>query len=176
MVTYVGFLRAVNVGKRQVKMATLCDVLTDAGFEGVETFIASGNVRVGTRMRSQAKVEQAIESALEAWLGFDVPTIARTCAQLRAAKEIGDVLQNPLAGGARHYVAVLKKPPTTTPTAELAGWDAPEERIEVHGREVHLWLASARPKITNARLEKIVGTVATMRDWKTIDRLVDRWC
>ena len=45
MATFIAFLRAVNVGKRQVKMAGLRSELEANGFTDVATFIASGNVR-----------------------------------------------------------------------------------------------------------------------------------
>jgi uncharacterized protein (DUF1697 family) len=37
MPTHIGFLRAVNIGKRQYKTVDLRKALVDAGFEDVET-------------------------------------------------------------------------------------------------------------------------------------------
>ena len=69
MATFIAFLRAVNVGKRQVKMAGLRSELEANGFTDVATFIASGNVRVSTTMRSAGKVEEELEQVMEAWSG-----------------------------------------------------------------------------------------------------------
>jgi uncharacterized protein (DUF1697 family) len=41
---YIGFLRAINVGGRVVKMATLKQIFVNLKLAEVETFIASGNV------------------------------------------------------------------------------------------------------------------------------------
>jgi uncharacterized protein (DUF1697 family) len=41
---YVAFLRAINVGGRVVKMATLKQIFVGLKLAEVETFIASGNV------------------------------------------------------------------------------------------------------------------------------------
>ena len=90
MATFIAFLRAVNVGKRQVKMAGLRTELEANGFTDVATFIASGNVRVSTTMRSAAKVEKELEQVMEAWLGFDVPTMVRTPKQLVAIRAIAN--------------------------------------------------------------------------------------
>ncbi len=114
MATFIAFLRAVNVGKRQVKMAGLRTELEANGFTDVATFIASGNVRVSTTMRSAAKVEKELERVMEAWLGFDVPTMVRTPKQLVAAYDAGSDLKSPVPGSPRHYVSFLKDAPPAT--------------------------------------------------------------
>lgn len=175
MPTYLGFLRAVNVGNRQVQMATLRTHLEAAGFTDVETFIASGNVKVTTPVRNADTVERSLERELQACCGFEVPTVVRTPAQMRAAYDAAETLAAPLGDDARHYVALLKRQPTDAAARRLDQWDRPGERALVSGREVHLWLSSPRPSLTNARVEKLLATTSTQRDWKTIARIVSRW-
>ena len=114
MATFIAFLRAVNVGKRQVKMAGLRTELEANGFTDVATFIASGNVRVATTMRSAGKVEKELERVMETWLGFDVPTMVRTPKQLVTAYDAGGDLTSPVPGSPRHYVSFLKDTPPAT--------------------------------------------------------------
>ncbi len=175
MPSYVAFLRAVNVGGRMVKMAALREQLERHGFSDVETFIASGNVKVTTRLRSTGSVEKNLEKLLIEWLDFEVPSIVRTPAQLAAAYAAGGDLEPPLPGTPRHYVAFLRDKPGPKAAAALAAWEEPDERAMVVGQEAHLWLASDRPKLTNSRMEKILDTVGTARDWKTLTKLVDLW-
>lgn len=175
MPAYVAFLRAVNVGGRMVKMAALRERLEQEGFTAVDTFIASGNVRVSTRLRSTGSVEKRLEELLTEWLDFDVPAMVRTPAQLAAAHAAGVELAAPLPGSPRHYVAFLRDEPAARAAAALAAWDEPDERAIVVGREAHLWLASDRPKLTNNRMEKLLDTVGTARDWKTLTKLVGLW-
>lgn len=80
---HIAFLRAVNVGRRQVKMADLREWLTEDGFTDVETYIQTGNVRVGSSLRSPAKVEARLEAVLRERCGFEVPCIMFTPAELR---------------------------------------------------------------------------------------------
>ncbi len=173
--SYIAFLRAVNVGRRQVKMAALRGHLEEQGFSDVETFIASGNVRLTSSLRSPVKVEQRLETVLETWLGFGVPTLVRTPAELTAAFEAGEGLLSPV-GDSRHYLTFLKDEPSVDAAQRLSGWDEPGERVTMSGREVHLWLASTSPKLTNTRLERILGTLGTARDWKTVTKLAALWC
>jgi Protein of unknown function (DUF1697) len=57
---YVAFLRAINVGGRVVKMATLKKIFEHLKLAEVETFIASGNV-IFTSPAEAARLETAIE-------------------------------------------------------------------------------------------------------------------
>ena len=82
MPTFIAFLRAVNVGKRQYPMAELREALTAAGFEEVATHIQTGNALVRTRMRSRAKVIAALEKAMLEDRGFAVPVVLFTPAEL----------------------------------------------------------------------------------------------
>jgi uncharacterized protein (DUF1697 family) len=82
---YVGFLRAVNVGRgRKVPMAELRALLTDAGYGNVATYIQSGNVFFDTPSRSKEKLASAIEPLLADAFGFEIPIVLRTIDELEA--------------------------------------------------------------------------------------------
>lgn len=67
MTRYVAFLRAVNVGKRTVKMEDLRRQLDTAGFKNVTTYIQSGNVMFesGDAGAHAAPVIASLQSAAE---------------------------------------------------------------------------------------------------------------
>lgn len=177
MPRHIVFLRAVNVGGRWVKMQRLREVLADNGFQDVETYIQSGNIRVATPMRSPAKVAAALETLLEAEFGFAIPCIVRSPAQLRAVAAYADGLPDPLDGGTlRRYVTFFGDPLPEDRAAELSAWDEPGERLQPAGSELHWWLgkSSHQAKISNARLER-GGAVATTRDLKVVRALADKW-
>jgi uncharacterized protein (DUF1697 family) len=175
MSTYIAFLRAVNVGGRVVKMEALRGHLQDAGFTDVETYIQSGNVRVASRARSTAKVEEKLEAALASTLGFEVPALVRTPRELTAILQTSPA--SPLGDAARHYVAFLRREPSADAVERLDGWDVDGERLKLVGRNLHLWFTKPthEAKATNARLEKVSGVAATSRDWKVLSALAARW-
>lgn len=175
MATYIAFLRAINVGSRQVKMQALREHLTAAGFGDVETHIQSGNVRLTSRARSGGRVAELMEEALEAALGFGVTTIVRTPAELSAL--IRDAPANPLGTDARHYVFLLTEPPGTEAADQLDGWRVDGERLGLVGRDAHLWLTGSfhKAKASNARIEKIVKGTSTARDWTVVSALAAKW-
>lgn len=81
---YVAFLRAINVGKRTVKMDVLRALLQAMGFADVETFIASGNVIFTAPAQDRRALETRIEGELRKGLGYEVETFIRTPAELDA--------------------------------------------------------------------------------------------
>src|ERR1700742_3230902 len=82
MPTHLGFLRAVNIGKRAYRTADLGAALEAAGYGEVDTYIQTGNIRVDSPLRSRAKVEAALEAVFLADRGFEVPTIVFSPAEL----------------------------------------------------------------------------------------------
>ena len=176
MATYIAVLRAINVGGRFIKMADLRTGLSHKGFGDVESHIQSGNLRFTSSLRSSAKVELAIETALEELCGFTVRTIVRTPPQLSEVVSFGASLEAPLTGELRRYVTFLKEDPADELVAMMNGWDVVGERAQVAGREVYMWLAhpSHDAMLTNARIER-GGVVATTRDWKVVRVLGEKW-
>ncbi|QIM21670.1 DUF1697 domain-containing protein [Phycicoccus sp. HDW14] len=103
----VGFLRAVNLGKRRVPMSRLVSVCEDLGFADVWTWVNSGNVVFDTT-GSRVSVEGALELALEDEFGFECTTFVRTVAEVRSAL---DARPFPVEAGDTHFVTFLKKAP-----------------------------------------------------------------
>lgn len=177
MPTYVAFLRAVNISRRQMTMAHLRDHLSDNGFHDVETHIASGNLRVTTPLRSAARVADRLHDVISQEFGFDVPVAVRSPSGLRAAATAVDLRPSPLSADARVHVAFLDGLPDPAAATVLDAWDREGERAAVHADHVILWLdvPSHSATLSNARIEKLTGRVSTTRDIKVVRTLADRW-
>ncbi|MEZ4518545.1 MAG: DUF1697 domain-containing protein [Chloroflexota bacterium] len=102
MTRYVAFLRAVNVGNRQMKMERLREQLELLGLENVATYIASGNAIFETDTDDIPALERRIEAQLEEGFGFDVPTLIRTEDELIAVANT-----QPFGAAADHDEAVV---------------------------------------------------------------------
>jgi uncharacterized protein (DUF1697 family) len=171
---YAGFLRAINVGGRVVKMDALRGALVDDGLTNVETFIASGNVLFDAPGKDTARLERRVEAALERLLGYRVATFVRTLPEL-AAVAAREPFPGPGAGTAL-YIAFLKAPPSPAATRTLLSLASDVNTFDVQGREVY-WLSRGRfggvgmTRFDGARLEKIVGMDATLRNVSTVRKL-----
>ncbi|GAA4696865.1 DUF1697 domain-containing protein [Nocardioides conyzicola] len=174
MATYIGFLRAINLGaKRKFPKAAIVAAVEKAGFTDVETYINTGNVRFDTTLRSRAKIETALEKAFEAEAGFPVPTVVFTQKELVA---IADDAAS-FGHGGKHYVSLLKDAPTAAGIKAVEAVGTADEVARVGGRAVHLLLGENyhEAKLTNAAVEKHLG-VATNRNLTVLSALAQRWC
>jgi uncharacterized protein (DUF1697 family) len=70
MTRYAAFLRGVNVGGVNLKMADVADALAEAGFANVRTILASGNILLESRAGADA-VRTKAETALRKRFGYD---------------------------------------------------------------------------------------------------------
>lgn len=75
MTRFAAFLRGVNVGGVNLKMADVASALTDAGFTDVRTVLASGNV-VLESAAGAAAVRKKAEAALRERFGYDAWVLA----------------------------------------------------------------------------------------------------
>lgn len=172
MTTRVAFLRAVNLGKRTVRMASLVEVFEGLGYDGAWTHINSGNV-VFDAAGSRADLERRIESKLEAAFGFEVTTFVRTAAELRT---IVDAKPFTLGSGDTYFVTFLKDVPSKSTAQALEALSNDFDTLVVRGRDVH-W--RMRGKSTASRLKtkdwRIVGEHrSTSRNMTMLRKLVDK--
>ena len=102
-----------------------------------------------------------------------MPTIVFTPAEICAIADDADELEAP----GRHYVSLLKQPPTAEGTRmiEAAGRDG--ERAVVRDRAVHILLGGSYHEagLQNSAVEKALG-VATNRNITVIRALAAKWC
>lgn len=176
MPTFIAFLRAVNVGKRQYPMAELREALITAGFEEVETYIQTGNVRFRTTMRSREKVVAALERAMRADRGFEVSVVLLTPAELREAYDEAVAFADgrELQG---HYLTLVARPMSAEGTALIEGGSGDGEEVRVGARTVHLMLTSkpySEATRASAEAERHLG-VATTRSLTVITKLNEKW-
>jgi uncharacterized protein (DUF1697 family) len=102
--TRVASLRAVNLGKRTVKMPRLVELVSGLGYDDVWTHINSGNVVFETP-GSRVTLERQLEAALEDDLGFEVTTFVRTATELRRTLALDPF---PVARGDTYFVTFLR--------------------------------------------------------------------
>src|SRR5690606_17928060 len=107
-------------------------------------------------------------------LGFRAPVVSRTRAELNAAIE-----QSPfLARGADPktlHLAFLAERPSADKIAALDPARSPGDAFVVQGSDIHLQLPNgvARTKLTNAYFDAKLGTVSTLRNWRTVLALAE---
>jgi uncharacterized protein (DUF1697 family) len=164
---WVALLRGVNLGARnKVPMAELRALLEDAGYGDVRTYIASGNVLLdgpAARKRLGSDLERLVLDA------FDVTTavILRKPQELAAA-----VKAHPFDDPSVTHVAFLAKRPVKAAAARLQELDSD---VVLAGAELYLRLPRGvqGSRLSNARIESLLGVPATLRNWRTVVALAE---
>jgi uncharacterized protein (DUF1697 family) len=162
---WFAFLRGINLGKRQVKMAELRDCLAAAGFTAIKTVVASGNVRL-EGAGDAAAIKARLEKAIADQFGFEVGVVLPFGALDPEADVARHVLMfdTPLPVG----IALADRPGHTeivridAREIYIAGYRQPDGRYTEGVEEVL--------KPLYAQLGK--GVLDTMRNWNTMEKML----
>ncbi|MCP4444289.1 MAG: DUF1697 domain-containing protein [Myxococcales bacterium] len=172
--TQVALLRGINVaGKKKVPMAELREQAAKLGFESVQTYIQSGNLVYRSTL-SVAAAQEALEKAIAEHFGFDVEAVVRTGARwLEYARESAF----PDAEEARPntlLLAIAKTSPKADALKTILAY-AKNERAQLLGDA--LWIdyvdGSGRSKIRPAIIQRAMGSSATTRNWRTVQKIAE---
>jgi len=171
---HVVLLRGINLGSRnRIAMPKLRQVLEDAGFEEVATYVQSGNVVLSSPKKTDA-VARECKRLIAKDLGLDVDVVTRTRAQLAKVVErdpLGKVATNPK----RYQVSFLAARVPSGLKAKLEQARAEAEAFAVHGREIYAWHPEgvARSKLWALLAGRDLGVTATSRNWTTVTKLLE---
>jgi uncharacterized protein (DUF1697 family) len=169
---FVVLLRAINVGKRQAPMAELRAACSAAGFDGVQSYIQSGNLVLDAGADA-AEVEAAIETVVKERFGFHSDAIARSAEQWAAYARGGPFPDAEAARPNMLHLCLSKRPMRSDAAEALAARATLGERIAVAGGA--LWIdfagGAGASKLTPALIDKAAGSPTTARNWNTVLKL-----
>ena len=173
---YVAFLRAINVGGRNITMAELRELFEGMGLGSVETFIASGNVIFESKKKPD-RLETLISSGLRESLGYPVPTFLRTLPDLVAVTEGQPFDAEAILAAAAYNVAFTENAVTAEQRDKLAAFRTGTDDFAAVGREI-FWICRVRQsdsRFASAAMERSLGISITWRGINTVRRLVARY-
>jgi uncharacterized protein (DUF1697 family) len=126
MTKFAAFLRGVNVGGVNLKMAEVAQALTDAGFTNVRTILASGNVLLESSS-GVAAVRKKAEATLRQRFGYDAWVLAYDIDTVRAIDEAYPFERE--VDGYQSYVTFVTDEAVLDELSALAGKAGPDEKI-----------------------------------------------
>jgi uncharacterized protein (DUF1697 family) len=124
MTKYAAFLRGVNVGGVNLKMAEVANALTDAGFANVRTILASGNVLLEASAGAAA-VRKKAEATLRETFGYDAWVLVYDIDTVRAIDDAYPFKRE--VDGYQSYVTFVADPAVLDELAKLS--EGPDEKI-----------------------------------------------
>ncbi|HET8750971.1 MAG TPA: DUF1697 domain-containing protein [Gaiellaceae bacterium] len=168
---WVALLRAVNLGARnKVPMAELRARLEAAGYEGVRTFIASGNVLLDAP-KNRAAVAGKLERLIADAFRVETTAIMRTPDELAAV-----VAGHPFGADTAHsHVVFLAAEPKPDAAERFEAVDPTPDRAVLAGANVYLQYPAGvqGSRLSAARLERLLEVRATHRNWRTVAKLAE---
>jgi len=171
---YIVLLRGINVGgKKRIKMADLVEALEPLGFKNIRTYLQSGNVIFEYDSIDSDEIAKDIKEKISQTFGISVNIIIRTEDELENIIKSNPFVKDPDIEIDKLHVTFLKDLPD--PEINLDLKRSENEKFEVIGREIYLYLPNGygRTKLTNNIFEKKLKTIATTRNWKTTNKLLE---
>ncbi len=135
MTNYAAFLRGVNVGGVNLKMAEVATALADAGFTNVRTVLASGNVLLESSA-GVAAVRKKAEATLRERFGYDAWVLVYDIETVRAVVDAYPFERE--VDGYQSYVTFVADATVLNELATLGESAGPKERIS-RGKGVVYW-------------------------------------
>jgi uncharacterized protein (DUF1697 family) len=169
---YAAFLRGVNVGGVNLKMAEVAAALENAGFTNVKTILASGNVLLDSQSGVDT-VRKNAEKALRDGFGYDAWVLAY---DIDTVKAISDKYPFEREVEGRHsYVTFVTDPDVLDELAALAKGAGADEEIK-RGKGVIYWQVPNKGTL-DTTIGKTMGkkrykSSTTTRNLRTIDKVL----
>lgn len=175
METYIALLRGINVsGKNKLLMKELKLALVSLNLSNVTTYIQSGNIVFQCSNSINHELEKAIESLILEHFQLIVPTIVISHNQLiKIEKENPFHLTDiPIE---KKYGSFLKTLPDAERLERMLRFEKKDDEYHIIRQFIYLKYAdrAGNSKLTNNLIENKLKVVATTRNWKTIQKLIE---
>jgi uncharacterized protein (DUF1697 family) len=174
MTSYAVFLRGINVGGINIKMADIRQALQGRPFTGVKTLLASGNVVLASEL-DPAAVKDVFEACLRDSFGYDAWVVVLTSDRV---SELVAACRYPADDKSTHTYLTLASDTAALDelytAAEALDGDVEQDRL---GPEAMAWLApaggtlespfsklSAKPKYKASTTTRNLRTMIKVRD------------
>jgi uncharacterized protein (DUF1697 family) len=172
MTRYAAFLRGVNVGGVNLKMAEVAKAFEEAGFTYVRTILASGNVLLESRSGVDA-VRKKAEKALRDTFGYDAWVLAYPIDVVAAISESYPFERE--VEGHHSYVTFVTDEKVLDELAGLAEDAGPDEKIQ-RGEGVVYWQVP-RTGTLDSVMGKTMGkkrykSSTTTRNLRTLEKVL----
>lgn len=168
----VALLRAVNVGGRKLPMAELRPIAETLGWGDFTTYIQSGNL-VFSAAGKVAALETQLEAAIAERFGLDVPVMIRTAAQWAKLAAANPFPEAAVDEPSRLMMLISKRPPAADAAQRLTERAKAGEQVRPAGGALwfHYPQGAGTSKLTPSLIDRLVGSPATARNWRTVHKL-----
>lgn len=172
MKQYIVLLKGINVGgNKKVPMAELRQLLINRGYQGVQTYIQSGNVLLQSEEKSTLKIEASISKAILNHFGFEVSVLAKTREDLQ---RIFDACPFPEDQKKASHFMMLHKAPAKELVTEASEKVYEGEDYQILNDCIYYFYEKGlgQAKFNVNYFERKFDTFATARNYNTMVKLL----
>jgi len=172
MKTYIALLRGINVGgHKKVPMAELRELLSNAGFENVQTYIQSGNVILESPDDNAQNIEDFIQKAIIDYFGFEVSILVRTRQELQAIIDNCPFSEEKMKDS---YFMILHTVPTTNSIESVSHISYPNEEFVITNACIYFYcsIGYGQTKFNMNSFERKLKVKGTSRNYRTMTKLL----
>jgi len=176
MPVWISLLRGINVGgNKKIKMAELRELYASLGFVNTQSLLQSGNVVFQSDLTDKTKISGKIEHAIEDTFGFHSDIIVRTHKEWKDFVQTHPFSEEQLAEPKKVAVMFLADVPSPESIEALQEAHLGPEEIQANGHEICLFYPDGmgRSKLTHAFMERKIKTTGTIRNWNTINKILN---
>lgn len=176
MSKHLALLRGINVsGHNMIKMEALKTMLEALGFSNVVTYIQSGNVFLETEEESSFSIGFKIKQEIYKTFGHEVPVIVIAKRDLELCLQNNPFLKDKEVDTKKLYVAFLSKEMNNTAINELKISQFKPDEAVIDGNRIFIKydVGAGKTRLDQKYIEKKLNVVATMRNWNTVNKLLE---
>lgn len=175
MTKHLALLRGINVsGHNLIKMEALKIALEKAGFLEVQTYIQSGNVFVTSDEENPNKVGFMIKQEIQKSFGHDVPVVVIGKQDLQFCLKRNPFFKN-TDDTKKLYVSFVSKILTSDSIHELKISNIKPDEVAIDENRIYIkyFNSPAKTRLDNSYIEKKLNVVSTIRNWNTVNKLLE---
>ncbi len=176
MTTYISILRGINVsGKNMIKMNALQEAFINAGFNYVTTYIQSGNIVFQSKKDKTKNIETKIYALIKTVFGLDVPVLVQEAEELKNIIQKNPFINDVTKDAAFMHITFLSGTPDNLVIEKIKENDYYNDEFISISKTVYLYCPNGygNSKLTNSFWENKLKLVATTRNWKTVNELLN---
>lgn len=171
---YVALLRGINIGKRQVKMEILRDMMSEMGYKNISTVLASGNLIFEAKEKLEEELLRKIESKIQETFGFKVDVILRTMNQIKQIVSNDPFMDAEATEDLKLYITFLSKAQGLESKISI---DTKYVKIIKADKNEIYWVVKLNPQEKTTDIMELLtrkyGKEITTRNWNTVQKIAD---
>lgn len=174
MTMNIALIRGINVGgHRKVSMADLRTWLESLGFAEVKSLLQSGNLVFRRDRRTGAQLERLLEAESAKQLALTADYFVRTAEEWKGMVSGNPFRREAVADPGHLVVMCLKDTPDHADVKALQAAITGPEIVRAGARHLYVSYPGGigTSRLTNAVIEKKLGTRGTARNWNTVLKL-----